>query len=105
MKLVALSGGLIGILGLVVLCGCETGRTNKLHSPFESVSDISTVPHPNQQFASIAGSVPPVPGSPTGAGPDGLQPINDNQASHDPGSEKGIPMWPRAQPKDSFLHQ
>jgi len=89
----------------LALTGCETTRTNKLHSRFEAVSDLTTVPHPNPQFASVATGIPPVPGSPTAAGPDGLQPANDSQARSGPGSEKGIPMAPREQPTDKFIRQ
>ena len=87
------------------LSGCETGRVNKVHAPFESASDVTTVPHPQQQYASVVTEFPPVPGSPTAAGTDGRQPFNDNEANVDPASEKGIPMAPRAQPKDRFLRQ
>lgn len=104
-RVVMLAGGVIGILGMLTLIGCETGRANKLHAGFESVSDTTTVPSPSQQYASIGTGMVPVPGSPTAAGPDGLQPLNDNQARKGPGSEKGVPMWPRMQPQDKFLHQ
>lgn len=97
--------GLAGALGVLILAGCETGRVNKLHAQAEVVSDLTTVPHPNPEYASIATGIPPVPGSPTAAGPDGMQPLNDNQARSGPGSEKGIPMAPRMQPQDKFLHQ
>jgi hypothetical protein len=69
------------------------------------MSDITTTPHPNPKYASIATGIPPVPGSPTAAGPDGMQPLNDAEARVDPGSEKGIPMYPREQPKDRFIRQ
>lgn len=87
------------------LSGCETGRANKLHASFESVSDVSTTPNPQAEYASVATGVPPVPASPTGAGPDGRQPLNDNQARHSPGSEDGTPMAPREQPKAHFVRQ
>ncbi|MGA7521763.1 MAG: hypothetical protein WBW84_04740 [Acidobacteriaceae bacterium] len=87
------------------LNGCETGRVNKLHAGFEAVSDVSTTPHPEAQYASISTGIPPVPASPTGAGPNGQQPINDNQARSSPGNEDGTPMAPRAQPQDPFLRQ
>jgi len=87
------------------LSGCETGRVNKLHASFESVSDVSTTPHPQEQYASVSTGVPPVPDSPTGAGPDGRQPFNDNQARPSPSAEKGTPMAPREQPQDHFLRQ
>lgn len=103
-KLVLFAGAMCAIASLA-LAGCETGRVNKLHSAYDSASDVSTVPHPDPQFASVSDGLPPVPGSPTAAGPDGLQPTNDDQARTSPGSEKGIPMYPRAQPKDSFIRQ
>ena len=92
-------------LGLVALSGCETGRMNKLHSHFETVSDISTVPHPNPQYASVTTGNPPVPGSPTAAGPDGMQPVNDNEARTGPGTDEGMDMAPRQQPVDRFVRQ
>lgn len=88
-----------------VLTGCETTRVNKAHAAFESISDITTTPHPDPQYASIATGIPPVPGSPTAAGPDGLQPLNDDQARKSPGSEKGWPTPPREQQKDRFIRQ
>jgi len=90
---------------VLALTGCETTRTNKLHAPFESVADVTTLPHPNPKYASIATGIPPVPGSPTAAGPDGMQPFNDGQARAVPGTEKGIPAWPRVQPVDRFIRQ
>lgn len=87
------------------LSGCETGRANKVHAPFESVSDISTIPHPQEQYASVADGIPPVPGSPTASGPDGRQPFNDNEGRVDPATEDGIPIAPREQPKDRFIRQ
>jgi hypothetical protein len=92
------------LVGLIVT-GCETTRVNKAHAHFEAVSDIATTPHPNPQFASVATGIPPVPGSPTAAGPDGTQPLNDSEARKSPGSEKGWPMAPRQQPKDPFIRQ
>jgi hypothetical protein len=89
----------------LALTGCETTRGNKLHAHFESVRDVTTFPHPNPKYASIATGIPPVPGSPTAAGPDGMQPLNDDQARTDPGAEKGIPTWPREQPRDRFIRQ
>jgi len=92
-------------LSTLALAGCETGRGNKLHSQVEAVSDISTTPHPQLKFASVSTGIPPVPGSPTAAGPDGTQPPNDGEARKDPGAEKGIPMSPREQEKDPFIRQ
>lgn len=87
------------------LSGCETGRGNKLHASFESVSDLTTTPHPHEEYASVVATQPPVPDSPTAAGPDGRQPLQDNQARVNPSAEKGTPTFPRAQPQDNFLHQ
>lgn len=102
---VLFAGGALCALVALVLAGCETGRTNKLHSAYDSASDITTVPHQNPEFASIGTGNPPVPGSPTAAGPDGLQPTNDSGARKSPGAEEGIPAWPRMQPHDRFLRQ
>lgn len=93
------------VIGAFTLTGCETTRVNKAHAHFEAVSDLTTTPHPDPKYASIATGIPPVPGSPTAAGPDGTQPLNDDQARTDPGSEKGIPTFPREQPKDKFIRQ
>jgi hypothetical protein len=92
-------------LTTLALSGCETTRGNKLHAPFEHMSDVTTTPHQNLKYASVSTGIPPVPGSPTAAGPDGLQPSNDGEARVDPGAEKGIPMYPREQPKDRFIRQ
>jgi len=89
----------------LALTGCETTRGNKLHAPFEHMSDVTTTPHPDAKYASIATGIPPVPGSPTAAGPDGLQPLNDEEARVDPGSEKGVPTYPREQSRDRFVRQ
>lgn len=97
--------GLFGALAVFTLTGCETGRVNKLHAPFEHASDVTTVPHPQPEYATVATGIPPVPGSPTASGPDGLQPPNDNEGRKSPGSEKGMPMWPRRQPVDRFIRQ
>ena len=99
-----LAAALFAITAIAVT-GCETTRGNKLHAPFEHVSDITTVPHQNPKYASIATGIPPVPGSPTAAGSDGLQPSQDGDARKDPGAEKGIPMYPREQAKDRFVRQ
>ncbi|HEX3985424.1 MAG TPA: hypothetical protein VHX13_02345 [Acidobacteriaceae bacterium] len=87
------------------LNGCETGRVNKLHAQSESVSDVTTTPHPHEQYASVSTGIPPVPASPTAAGPDGRQPFNDSGAHSSPGTEGGTPMAPRRQPKDRFIRQ
>jgi hypothetical protein len=92
-------------LAACALSGCETGRANKIHAQFESTSDVTTIPHPHAEYASVVTEFPPVPGSPTASGPDGRQPFNDNEGRKDPGSEKGSPMSPREQPKDRFVRQ
>lgn len=92
-------------LTTLALAGCETTRGNKLHAPFEHMSDVTTTPHPDPKYATVATGIPPVPGSPTGAGADGMQPFNDGEARVDPGSEKGIPTYPREQPRDRFIRQ
>ncbi len=101
---VVLSSALVACACLCI-AGCETTRTNKLHASFEVVSDVTTTPHPDAKYASVSTGIPPVPGSPTAAGPDGLQPINDGGARKSPGSEKGHPMAPREQPGDRFIRQ
>jgi hypothetical protein len=99
-----LSAGVVA-LGALALSGCETGRVNKLHASFESVSDPTTVPHPSPQYASVDTGNPPVPGSPTAAGPGGMQPLNDSAARKSPGTEEGMVMAPRRQPVDPFVRQ
>ncbi|MGB9028702.1 MAG: hypothetical protein WCC27_01175 [Acidobacteriaceae bacterium] len=96
---------LSAVLVALVVTGCETTRSNKAHAHFEAVSDISTTPHPDLKYASVSTGIPPVPGSPTAAGPDGTQPRNDSEARKSPGSETGWPMAPRMQPKDPFIRQ
>jgi len=93
------------LVAALILAGCETTRGNKAHAHFESVSDITTTPHPDPEYASLATGIPPVPGSPTAAGPDGLQPLNDSGARKSPGSEKGWPTPPREQTPDHFIRQ
>jgi hypothetical protein len=100
-----LSVGFLCAAASLALTGCETGRVNKLHSPADAVSDVTTVPHPDQQFASVSTGNPPVPGSPTAAGPDGLQPMNDSRARKSPGAEEGKETPPREQQKDPFIRQ
>jgi hypothetical protein len=97
--------GVLAAAASLALTGCETGRVNKLHSPAESMSDVTTVPHPDAEYASVATGNPPVPDSPTAAGPDGLQPTNDGQARKSPGAEEGAATPPREQAKDPFIRQ
>ena len=97
------------ILSAALVClvstGCETTRVNKNHAHFEPVSDITTTPHPDPKYASVSTGIPPVPGSPTAAGPAGLQPLNDSEARNSPGAEKGVPTPPRQQAQDRFIRQ
>jgi hypothetical protein len=100
-----LTSAAVFLLGALVLTGCETTRVNKRHAAFESVSDVTTTPHPDPHFASVSTGIPPVPASPTAAGSDGMQPLNDSEARRSPGSEKGMPMAAREQPQDRFIRQ
>jgi hypothetical protein len=101
----ALLSAALFCLCVFALAGCETGRANKLHSPLDVVADVTTTPHPDLKFASISTGIPPVPGSPTAAGPDGTQPLKDSEARVDPGAEKGLPIFPRSPPVDRFIRQ
>jgi hypothetical protein len=100
-----LSIGVLFAAASLALTGCETGRVNKLHAPADAVSDVTTVPHADAEYASLATGNPPVPGSPTAAGPDSLQPMNDSQARKSPGAEEGKETPPRMQEKDPFIRQ
>lgn len=99
------SAGVFCALASTLLAGCETGRVSKLHSSYEHTMDVTTSPHPNQEYASVVGEEVPVPGSPTAAGPDGTQPAKDNLARKSIGTEKGKPTPPREQVRDRFQHQ
>ncbi len=99
-----MSAGVLA-LGVLALSGCETGRVNKLHARVDAVSDPTTVPNPNPQYASVDTGNPPVPGSPTAAGPGGLQPLNDNEARRSPGTDEAVEIAPRQQPMDPFVRQ
>ncbi len=98
---------LVCAFGVLTVTGCETGRTNKNHATDEQVSNVETTGKPQQGYAPTPAQEgqPPVPGSPTAAGPDGRQPLNDNEARPSPGAEKGIASAPRRQPKDNFERQ
>jgi hypothetical protein len=100
-----LTVGVVCAATVLALTGCETTRVNKLHSPADMVSDVTTVPHPDPQYASLTTGNPPVPGSPTAAGPDGLQPTNDSAARKSPGAEEGKETPPREQQPDRFIRQ
>jgi hypothetical protein len=90
---------------LLCLAGCETGRMNKRHSAAMAVSDVSTTGKQDAAFASNAEGQPPVPGSPTAAGPDGKQPYNDSDARAGLGAEEGKAPPPGKQLKDTFQRQ
>jgi hypothetical protein len=90
---------------LLLVTGCETGRTNKVHSSWQAVSDETTTSKPDLAKGAPATGEPPVPGSPTAAGPDGLQPMDDSQARQSAGAEGGRPTPPREQKKDPFERQ
>ena len=91
--------------GSVTMTGCETSRVNKVHARIENVSDVTTTGKPQPGFRGDTQGRPPVPGSPTAAGPDGRQPLNDSEAKAGPGSEEGAPMYVTRQPRDPFERQ
>jgi hypothetical protein len=66
---------------------------------------VSTTDKPEMANAAQATGQPPVPGSPTAAGADGLQPLNDSEAHNSIGSEEGRPMDFDRQKKDAFERQ
>ncbi|QNI34654.1 hypothetical protein H7849_12595 [Alloacidobacterium dinghuense] len=90
---------------LLLVTGCETGRSNKAHASWQYLSDETTTGKPDLTASAPASGQPPVPGSPTAAGPDGLQPLNDNEARQSVGAEEGRPTPPREQKKDPFQRQ
>jgi hypothetical protein len=91
--------------GLLMIAGCETGRTNKDHATWQAVSDETTTGKPEMANAAPATGQPPVPGSPTAAGVDGLQPLDDSEARQSPGAEEGRATPPNRQDKDAFERQ
>jgi hypothetical protein len=96
---------LLTTAALLLVTGCETGRTNKVHSPWQAISDEGTTGKPDLANAAPATGEPPVPGSPTAAGPDGLQPMDDSGARKSVGAEEGRPTPPWVQKKDPFERQ
>jgi len=90
---------------LLLVAGCETGRTHKLHSPLLSVSDETTTGKQDPDLVGNPGGQPPVPGSPTAAGPDGKQPYDSAYARSGPGAEHGTATPPAEQEKDRFVRQ
>ncbi|HTW45514.1 MAG TPA: hypothetical protein VMD58_08210 [Acidobacteriaceae bacterium] len=85
--------------------GCETGRVNKRHSPLIHVDDVSTTSHPSTTLISNGEGQPPVPGSPTAAGPNGKQPWNDSEARESLGVEGGIAAAPNQNHAEAFQRQ
>ncbi|GEM_PF-7106263 len=90
---------------LLFVTGCETGRTHKFHATWQAVSDETTTGKPQMANAAPATGQPPVPGSPTAAGANGLQPARDSEARLGPGAEEGKPIPFNRQRKDSFQKQ
>jgi hypothetical protein len=90
---------------LLFIAGCETGRFNKSHSTAVAISDESTTGKQDAAYAGNPEGQPPVPGSPTAAGPDGKQPYNDADARAGEGAEEGKAPPPSEQLKDSFQRQ
>lgn len=90
---------------LLLMTGCETGRTSKLHRDITAVSDETTSGKQDTAFVGDPEGQPPVPGSPTAAGPNGKQPYDDLQARAGLGAEEGIAPPPARQSKDSFQRQ
>lgn len=86
-------------LAVLVLAGCETGRVNKTHAVWEHANDVSTTSYAeySQSNPTYMHGVPPVPGSPTAAGKDGLQPVLDSEARPSPGAEDALPARPERQ--------
>ena len=85
--------------------GCETGRTNKAHSPALHLSDETTTGKPDPAYVANGEGIPPVPGSPTAAGADGKQPFDSGWARSSPGAEHGSAPPPAKQNKDRFIRQ
>jgi hypothetical protein len=100
-----ISGVILAATALVLMAGCETGRTHKQHHPLSAISDETTTGKQDAAFPSDPAGQPPVPGSPTAAGPDGKQPYDDMQARAGQGAEEGMAPPPAKPIKDSFERQ
>lgn len=85
--------------------GCETGRGNKRHFHADHISDVTTTGKKDAAFVANPEGLPPVPGSPTAAGPDGKQPYNDANARRSPGAEDGMAAAPNQHHQDAFVRQ
>jgi hypothetical protein len=90
---------------LLLVAGCETGRTNKQHNEAMVLSDVSTTGKQDPAFTADGKGQPPVPGSPTAAGRNGKQPYDDTQARAGSGAEEGVAPPPGKQLKDPFQRQ
>ena len=97
-------GGIAPLACLLLACvlaGCETGRTSKAHAGWQHISDDTTTGKPESTQALTPGDhQPPVPGSPTAAGADGNQPLDDMQARSRHDNEHGEAAAPHEQPAD-----
>lgn len=110
---VRVSAKLTKVSGLVMVAtaaglfatGCETGRTSKAHAAYDMISDETTTGKQDPSYVANAEGIPPVPGSPTAAGADGMQPYNSGWARSSPGAEHGSATPPAAQKKDRFIRQ
>jgi hypothetical protein len=87
-----------------LVTGCETGRYNKRHPSFVHIGDVTTTGHPDPSLPANAQGQPPVPGSPTAAGPNGKQPWNDNEARESPGVD-AMASAPNRNLHDAFQMQ
>jgi hypothetical protein len=105
MKLSFACATMAAATALLLTTGCETGRVNKVHAAWQAVSDVTTTGRPRMANAAQATGQPPVPGSPTAAGYDGLQPMNDNEARQSPGVEGGRPIPFNRLKRGGFLRQ
>ena len=84
---------------LLLAAGCETGRTNKMHAAWEHANDLTTTGKPETVASTQhAHGQTPVPGSPTAAGEDGNQPLNDSEARGRETHEKSEEMPMNRQP-------
>ncbi|HZD50742.1 MAG TPA: hypothetical protein VE178_18500 [Silvibacterium sp.] len=103
----AKASGWMGVVAAASLfaAGCETGRTTKLHSEASLTSDVTTTGKQDPNYMANGEGLPPVPGSPTGAGADGKQPYDSSYARPSPGAEHGMAAPPAEQDKDAFVRQ
>src|SRR5580698_6783996 len=107
LRIFAKASGLVlaAAMAASLLTGCETSRTKKLHSLASMTSDETTTGKQDPTLIGSGEGQPPVPGSPTAAGPDGKQPYDDAFARSGPGAEHGTAPPPGEQEKDKFVRQ